>query len=141
VNDQLVYSVIKNKNICLLGGFFGSQELLKNSTEHAIKTLKTEFKTLSTKNIGIKRLKYLINSVIISRSYQFSICSANFLSLSKMNTITLTVPKHSQHIPKYCPHSLILSPTGIGITDMEEAHLFKSLRYLLIASQLSSQNY
>jgi hypothetical protein len=70
VNNQLVYPVDKIKNIHLLGGFFESRKLQKNSTKHAIKTLKKECKTLLTKNIGIKRLKYLINGVIIpSASY------------------------------------------------------------------------
>jgi argininosuccinate synthase len=39
VNDQLIYSVDKNKNICVLGSFLESQKLLKNFTEQAIKTL------------------------------------------------------------------------------------------------------
>jgi hypothetical protein len=40
VSDQLLYPVDKIENIRLLGSFFGSQKLLKNSTKHAIKTLK-----------------------------------------------------------------------------------------------------
>jgi hypothetical protein len=142
VNDQLIYPDDKNKNIRLLRSFFGSRKLLKNSTEHAIRTLKKECKTLSTKNIGINKLKYLINGVIIpSALYQFSTCPAIYLTLSKMNTITSMVLKYSLRLSKDFPRSLNLSPTGIGITDMEEAYLFKSLGDLLVASQPNLQNY
>jgi hypothetical protein len=125
-----------------LGSFFGSQKLLKNSTEYAIGTLKKECKILYAKNIGKNRLKYLIKGVIIpSTSYQFSTCPANYLKLSKMNTITSMVLKHSLCHRKDFLRSLILSPTRIRITDMEEAYLFQLLGDLLIASQPNTENY
>jgi hypothetical protein len=58
-----------------------------------------------------------------------------------MNTITSMVFKQSLRLPKDFLRFLILSPTGIGITDMDEAYLFKLLADLPIASQPSSQNH
>jgi hypothetical protein len=49
--------------------------------------------------------------------------------------------KHLLGLPKDFLRSLVLSPTGIKITDMEEAYLFKSVSNLLIAGQPSSKNY
>jgi hypothetical protein len=51
------------------------------------------------------------------------------------------VLKHSLGLPQDFPRSCILSLTRIGITDMEEAYLLKSLGDLLIASQTCSHNY